>query len=42
VSGRILFNSQGDPIDKAIVVLEVEEREGSNTITLSQIVGTFR
>jgi eukaryotic-like serine/threonine-protein kinase len=42
VSGRILFNSQGDPVDKALVVLEVEEREGRNTITLSQVLGTFR
>jgi hypothetical protein len=42
VSGRILFNSQGDPVDKAIVVLEVEEKGGSNTTVLSQIIGTFR
>jgi ABC-type branched-subunit amino acid transport system substrate-binding protein/transcriptional regulator with XRE-family HTH domain len=42
ISGRILFNSMGDPVDKAIVVLTVEEKGGRNTITLSQVLGTFR
>jgi ABC-type branched-subunit amino acid transport system substrate-binding protein len=43
ISGLIYFDSAGDPIDKAIVVLAVtsQGRSGSNEITLSQILGRF-
>ncbi|MBE3560410.1 MAG: ABC transporter substrate-binding protein [Ktedonobacteraceae bacterium] len=43
VSGRILFDSQGNPVDKAIVILAIERGEnGKNVIRLKQVVGTFR
>ena len=42
VSGRILFDTQGNPIDKAIVVLSVAaDSKGVNAITLTQVVGKF-
>jgi len=42
VSGRILFDAQGNPIDKAIAVLYVESAGGVNVIKLGQITGTFQ
>jgi ABC-type branched-subunit amino acid transport system substrate-binding protein/serine/threonine protein kinase len=41
VSGRILFDSNGNPIEKAIVVLEVKNNNGVNQIALLQIAGKF-
>lgn len=41
VSGRILFDAQGNPIDKAMAVMNVESVGGSNVIKLRQIAGTF-
>ncbi len=42
VSGRILFDAQGNPIDKAVVVLSVELSGGTNTIGLVEVAGKFR
>ena len=42
VSGRILFDQQGNPIDKAIVVLRVKGTGDTNTIDLIQIAGKFK
>ena len=41
VSGRISFDSQGNPINKALVVLDVEQKNGQNMIVLHQIAGKF-
>lgn len=41
VSGLIAFNNQGDPIDKALVILDIESVNGRNKIVLKQIVGLF-
>src|SRR5207248_466087 len=43
VSGRILFDAQGNPIDKAVVVLDVETSgsNGPNVIKLLQVAGRF-
>jgi eukaryotic-like serine/threonine-protein kinase len=41
ISGRIQFDSQGNPIDKAIVVLQVQGGSNGNQIALLQIAGTF-
>jgi ABC-type branched-subunit amino acid transport system substrate-binding protein len=42
ISGRIIFNSKGDPIDKAVVVLAVQDNGNGNQIVVQQVVGTFR
>jgi len=42
VSGRILFDHEGNPIDKAIVVLRVKGSGDTNTIELIQIAGQFK
>jgi ABC-type branched-subunit amino acid transport system substrate-binding protein len=42
VSGQIHFGSDGNPIDKAVVVLQVTDVNGSNQIQLLQVVGKFR
>jgi ABC-type branched-subunit amino acid transport system substrate-binding protein len=42
VSGQIHFGSDGNPIDKAVVVLQVTDVNGSNRIQLLQVVGQFR
>jgi len=42
VSGRILFDPQGNPIDKAIVVLRVKKSGNANSIDLIQIAGQFK
>ncbi len=41
VSGRIMFDGQGNPLDKAIFILDVEGAGGNNAIVLKQIMGTF-
>ncbi len=41
VSGRILFDTLGNPVNKALVVLSITSFKGANTITLTQIVGKF-
>ena len=41
ISGRIQFDSQGNPIDKAIVVLQVQSGSNGNQIALLKIVGMF-
>ena len=41
VSGRILFDSQGSPIDKALCVLAVESTASGDIIKLEQVVGTY-
>ncbi len=40
-SGSISFDSQGNPRDKALVVLTVENVNGQNMIVLNQIAGKF-
>lgn len=42
ISGRIAFDSRGDPIDKALVVLTVQQGKNGNEIGIKQIAGTFR
>ena len=42
VSGRILFDAEGNPIDKAIAVLSIQASGGANVIKLREIVGTFQ
>jgi ABC-type branched-subunit amino acid transport system substrate-binding protein len=42
VSGRILFDADGNPIDKAIVVLQVKQGNNGNQIDLVQIAGEFK
>ena len=41
ISGRIMFNDKGDPIDKAVVVLAVQDNSNGNQIVVQQVVGTF-
>ncbi len=42
VSGRILFDTQGNPVDKALVVLSIApDSKGVNAIILTQVVGKF-
>ncbi len=41
VSGQIHFGADGNPIDKAVVVLHVEPVNGQNQIVLIQIAGKF-
>lgn len=42
VSGRILFDEQGNPIDKAVVVLEVKSSSNGNIVKLLKVAGMFR
>ncbi|GAC1354437.1 MAG: hypothetical protein NVSMB38_32880 [Ktedonobacteraceae bacterium] len=43
VSGRILFDTQGNPIDKALVVLSIAiGSKGVNVIKLTQVVGKLQ
>jgi len=42
VSGRILFDAQGNPVDKAIAVLYIQASGGANVIKLREITGTFQ
>ena len=41
VSGRIAFDNNGDPVDKALVILTVQEGKKGNEIAIKQIAGTF-
>lgn len=41
VSGRIVFDGQGNPIDKALCVLAVESSASGNVIKLEQVLGTY-
>lgn len=41
VSGLISFDDQGDPVNKAFVLLDIENIGGQNTIVLKQVVGLF-
>lgn len=42
VSGRILFNANHDPVDKALVLLSVQNGKNGNEIDIQQVLGTFR
>lgn len=42
VSGRVLFDMEGNPIDKAIVVLQVKQGSNGNEIDLIQVAGKFK
>jgi ABC-type branched-subunit amino acid transport system substrate-binding protein/serine/threonine protein kinase len=42
VSGRILFDPQGNPIDKVIVVLGIKANGNTNSIDLIQVAGQFK
>jgi ABC-type branched-subunit amino acid transport system substrate-binding protein len=43
VSGRIMFDNQGNPVDKAVVILTLQQdANGNNAIVIQQVVGTFR
>ena len=42
ISGRIIFDSKGDPIDKAVVVLAVQDNGNGNQIVIQQVIGAFR
>lgn len=41
VSGQIIFDDQGIPIDKALCVLAVESTASGNIIKLQQVLGTY-
>ncbi len=41
VSGHISFDAQGNPLDKAQVILDIEQRNGQNMIVLHQVAGKF-
>jgi len=41
VSGRIVFDGQGNPIDKALCVLAVESSASGNIIKLVQVLGSY-
>jgi ABC-type branched-subunit amino acid transport system substrate-binding protein/transcriptional regulator with XRE-family HTH domain len=41
ISGLISFDNQGDPINKAFVLLDIESINHKNTIVLKQVVGLF-
>ncbi|HLZ56697.1 MAG TPA: ABC transporter substrate-binding protein [Ktedonosporobacter sp.] len=42
ISGRITFDTNGDPIDKAVVVLDIEDDGNGNVIKILQLAGTFQ
>jgi ABC-type branched-subunit amino acid transport system substrate-binding protein/type II secretory pathway pseudopilin PulG len=43
VSGRIMFDNQGNPVNKAVVILTVQQAaNGNNAIVIQQVVGKFR
>jgi eukaryotic-like serine/threonine-protein kinase len=42
VSGRILFDASHNPIDKALVLLSVQNGKNGNEIDIQQVLGTFR
>ncbi|MDQ6661922.1 MAG: hypothetical protein M3Z24_13295, partial [Chloroflexota bacterium] len=43
ISGKIYFDSKGNPVSKAVVVLTVRpDASGTNQITLLQVAGVFK
>jgi ABC-type branched-subunit amino acid transport system substrate-binding protein len=42
VSGRIMFDGSGNPIDKALVILTVQQGNDGNEIGIQQVLGTFK
>ena len=42
ISGRISFDSRGDPVDKALVILAVQQGKNGNEIGIKEVAGTFR
>ncbi len=42
ISGRIRFDEKGNPVDKAVVVLTVQDTPNGNDIAILQVLGTFR
>jgi ABC-type branched-subunit amino acid transport system substrate-binding protein len=41
VSGRISFDDMGNPINKPIVILDIEDVNGHNKMVLKQVIGTL-
>ena len=41
-SGKITFDNNGDPVNKAIVVLTLQDNGSGNQIVLQQVIGAFR
>lgn len=41
-SGKIRFDKNGDPIDKAVVILAVQDNGSGNQIAVQQVIGSFR
>ncbi len=42
VSGLISFDSRGDPVDKALVILAIQQGKNGNEIGIKELIGTFR
>ena len=42
ISGRILFDANHNPVDKALVLLSVQNGKNGNEIDIQQVLGTFR
>ncbi|MBV9257845.1 MAG: ABC transporter substrate-binding protein, partial [Ktedonobacteraceae bacterium] len=42
ISGLITFDNQGNPVDKAVVMLTVQKGQHGNEIVIQQILGNFR
>jgi ABC-type branched-subunit amino acid transport system substrate-binding protein/transcriptional regulator with XRE-family HTH domain len=40
-SGRIAFDDKGNPVDKALVLLAVENVNGNNVLKLNEVIGPF-
>jgi ABC-type branched-subunit amino acid transport system substrate-binding protein len=41
LSGRIMFDDKGDPVDKALVILTVQQGQNGNAIVIQQVLGRF-
>jgi ABC-type branched-subunit amino acid transport system substrate-binding protein len=41
LSGRIMFDDKGDPVNKALVILTVQQGQNGNEIIIQQVLGTF-
>jgi ABC-type branched-subunit amino acid transport system substrate-binding protein len=41
-SGKITFDNNGDPVNKAIVVLTIQDNGYGNQIVLQQVIGAFQ
>jgi hypothetical protein len=38
-----MFDNQGNPVNKAVVILTIQQgNNGNNAIVIQQVVGTFR